>query len=152
VLYTGKGGVRDPDIVTQAYLRERYAVHTGEAYLDMSVLRGDTSDGLPGVKGIGDKTAAQLIETYGSLAGLRAAVAAGDPALRGARRANLEAASAYLDVAPTVVRVLRDAAVADLDLSLPREVADPELLEQLGEAYGVANPVGRVLKALDLTP
>ena len=48
---------------------ERYAVATGEAYLDMSVLRGDTSDGLPGVKGIGDKTAAQLIETYGSLAG-----------------------------------------------------------------------------------
>src|SRR5689334_3818923 len=152
VLYTGKGGVRDPDVVTQAYLREKYAVPTGEAYLDMSVLRGDTSDGLPGVKGIGDKTAAQLIETYGSLAGLRAAVAGGDPALKGARRANLEAASAYLDVAPTVVRVLRDAAVADVDLSIPRDVADPELLEQLGEAYGVTNPVGRVLKALGLTP
>jgi len=150
VLYTGKGGVRDPDIATQAYLHERYAVPTGEAYLDMSVLRGDTSDGLPGVKGIGDKTAAQLIEAYGSLAGLRAAVDGGDPALKGARRANLEAASAYLDVAPTVVRVLRDAAVADVDLSLPREVADPELLEQLGEAYGVTNPVGRVLKALGL--
>ena len=96
------------------------------------------------------KTAAQLIEAYGSLAGLRAAVDGGDPALKGARRANLEAASAYLDVAPTVVRVLRDAPVADVDLSLPREVADPELLEQLGEAYGVTNPVGRVLKALGL--
>jgi 5'-3' exonuclease len=150
VLYTGKGGVRDPDVVTQAFLRQKYAVPTGEAYLDMSVLRGDTSDGLPGVKGIGDKTAAQLIETYGSLAGLRAAVDGGDPALKGARRANLEAASAYLDVAPTVVRVLRDADVPHVDLALPREVADPELLEQLGEAYGVTNPVGRVLKALGL--
>ncbi|HWO50830.1 MAG TPA: 5'-3' exonuclease H3TH domain-containing protein, partial [Ornithinibacter sp.] len=150
VLYTGKGGVRDPDLATQGYLHERYAVPTGEAYLDMSVLRGDTSDGLPGVKGIGDKTAAQLIATYGSLAGLRAAVASGDPALKGARRANLEAASDYLDVAPTVVRVARDAPVADVDLALPREVADPELLDQLGEAYGVANPVGRVLKALGL--
>ena len=63
VLYTGKGGVRDPDLATQDYLRERYAVENGDAYLDMSVLRGDTSDGLPGVKGIGDKTAAQLIAT-----------------------------------------------------------------------------------------
>jgi hypothetical protein len=49
-----------------------------------------------------------------------------------------------------VGRVLRDAPVADVDLALPREVADPGLLEQLGEAYGVANPVGRVLKALGL--
>jgi 5'-3' exonuclease len=151
VLYTGRGGVREPDLVTQSYLREKYGVATGEAYLDMSVLRGDTSDGLPGVKGIGDKTAAQLIEAHGSLAGLRAAVASGDPTLKGARRANLEAASAYLDVAPTVVRVARDAPVADVDLTLPREVADPELLEQLGEVYGVANPVRRLLTALGLT-
>jgi hypothetical protein len=49
-----------------------------------------------------------------------------------------------------VVRVLRDADVARVDLALPREVADPELLEQIGEAYGVMNPVGRVLKALGL--
>jgi 5'-3' exonuclease len=152
VLYTGKGGVRDPDLVTQSYLAQRYAVPTGEAYLEMSVLRGDTSDGLPGVKGIGDKTAAQLIEAYGTLEALRAAVDSGDPAIRGARRANLEAASAYLDVAPTVVRVARDAPVADTDLALPREVADPELLEQLGAAYGVTNPIGRVLTALDLAP
>ena len=79
VLYTGKGGVRDPDIATQSYLHERYAVPTGEAYLDMSVLRGDTSDGLPGVKGIGDKTAAQLIAAYGTLAGLRAPCPRCDP-------------------------------------------------------------------------
>jgi 5'-3' exonuclease len=150
VLYTGKGGVRDPDVVTQAFLRQKYAVNTGEAYLDMSVLRGDTSDGLPGVKGIGDKTAAQLIATYGSLAGLRTAVDGGDPAIKGVRRTNLEAASAYLDVAPRVVRVASDAPVAEVDLALPREVADPELLDQIGEAYGVANPVGRVIKALGL--
>src|SRR5687768_15887387 len=49
VLYTGKGGVREPDVATQSLLVQKYAVPTGEAYLDMSVLRGDTSDGLPGV-------------------------------------------------------------------------------------------------------
>ncbi|GAA4405230.1 5'-3' exonuclease [Fodinibacter luteus] len=152
VLYTGRGGVREPDVATQSYLHERYAVPTGEAYLEMSVLRGDTSDGLPGVRGIGDKTAAQLIAQYGTLAALRAAVDEGDPALRGARRANLEAASAYLDVAPTVVRVARDAPVADMDLALPRTVADPGGLDALASTYGVENPVRRLLTALDLAP
>ncbi|HET9020934.1 MAG TPA: 5'-3' exonuclease [Ornithinibacter sp.] len=150
VLYTGKGGVRDPDIATQAYLHERYAVPTGDAYADMSILRGDTSDGLPGVKGIGEKTAAQLIAAYGSLDALREAVAAGDPALRGARRLNLEAASAYLDVAPTVVRVARDAPVADADLALPRAVADPVGLDELATTHAVVNPVNRVLTALGI--
>ncbi|MFQ6172443.1 5'-3' exonuclease H3TH domain-containing protein [Oryzobacter sp. R7] len=150
VLFTGRGGVREPDVATQALLREKYGVDTGEAYLEMSVLRGDTSDGLPGVKGIGDKTAAQLIAQYGSLAALREAVDGGDPALKGARRANLEAAAAYLDVAPTVVRVASDAPVADVDIALPRSVADPAALDRLAADYGVENPVGRLLTALDL--
>lgn len=151
VLYTGRGGVREPDLVTQDYLRERYAVESGEAYLDMSVLRGDTSDGLPGVKGIGDKTAAQLISQYGSLAALRQAVADGDPSLKGARRANLEAAAAYLEVAPKVVRVVPDAPVPDVDPRLPTEVADPTLLSKVASEYGVTNPINRVLSALRIS-
>ncbi len=150
VLYTARAGVRDAESVTQAFLLERYAVASGEAYLDMSILRGDTSDGLPGVKGIGDKTAAQLIAAYGSLAGLRAAVDGGDPALKGARRANLEAGAAYLDVAPTVVRVARDAPVADVDPVLPTEVADVRLLSEVTSTYGLTGPVNRVLAALGL--
>ena len=150
VLYTGKGGVREPDLGTQAYLEERYAVSSGDAYADMSILRGDTSDGLPGVKGIGDKTAAQLIATYGDLDGLRKAVEDGDPAIKGARRANLEAATAYLDVAPRVVRVARDAPVADVDTALPTSVADTRLLSELASTYGITNPINRVLSALQI--
>jgi len=150
VLYTGKGGVREPDQGTQAYLQEKYSVPSGDAYLDMSILRGDTSDGLPGVKGIGDKTAAQLIAAYGSLEGLRAAVADGDPAIKGARRTNLEAAADYLDVAPRVVRVVRDAPVADVDIALPSKVADTRLLSELASTYGITNPINRVLAALQI--
>jgi len=150
VLYTGKGGVREPDQGTETYLQEKYSVPSGDAYLDMSILRGDTSDGLPGVKGIGDKTAAQLIAAYGSLAGLRTAVADGDPAIKGARRTNLEAAAAYLDVAPRVVRVARDAPVADVDLALPTKVADTRLLSELASTYGITNPINRVLGALQI--
>lgn len=150
VLYTGKGGVREPDLATETYLHERYAVASGESYLEMSVLRGDTSDGLPGVKGIGDKTAAALITEFGSLAGLRAAVDGGDPRIKGARRANLEAASAYLDVAPTVVRVAADAPLPDVPLALPDTVADTSLLSALAAGYGLTGPLNRVLSALGL--
>ena len=150
VLYTGKGGVREPDIATQDYLQERYAVPTGRAYLEMSILRGDTSDGLPGVKGIGDKTAAALIAEFGSLAALRAAVADGDPRLKGARRANLESATAYLDAAQRVVAVAHDIPLPPQSYALPGEIADPALLEDLVGTYGLDSPVRRLLTALRL--
>jgi 5'-3' exonuclease len=152
VVYTARTGVRDAEVVREADLHERYGVSGGMAYADMSMLRGDTSDGLPGVKGVGEKTAAQLITQYGSLAGLREALAAGDAGIKGARRANLEAASDYLDVAPRVVLVAKDAPVPDVPLTLPREIADPETLQQLVEVYDLGSPVGRLMKALDLRP
>ena len=148
VLYTGRGGVRDPDLATQALLRERYGVADGRSYLEMSILRGDTSDGLPGVKGIGDKTAAALIAEFGSLADLRAAVDAGDARLKGARRTNLEAAAAYLDVAPTVVAVAHDVALPPQEYARPTEIADPALLDDLVNTYGLESPVRRLLTAL----
>jgi 5'-3' exonuclease len=150
VLYTARGGVRDPDVVTQEFLQSKYSVPTGQAYADMATLRGDTSDGLPGVAGIGEKTAAILINRYGDLAGLRRALAEGDPLIKGAQRARLEAASAYLDVAPTVVQVALDAPVPDFDTSLPRQVGDLTLLSSLASRYGLSTPINRVLLALGL--
>jgi 5'-3' exonuclease len=150
VLYTARGGVRDPDVVTQGFLQTKYSVPTGQAYADMATLRGDTSDGLPGVAGIGDKTAATLINRYGDLASLRRALAAGDPQIKGAQRTRLEAASAYLDVAPTVVQVALDAPVPDFDAVLPRQVGDLSLLSSLASTYGLTSPINRVLGALGL--
>lgn len=152
VVYTARGGVRDAEVIREADLQERYGIPTGAAYADMAILRGDTSDGLPGVKGIGDKTAAQLISTYGSLAALRQALADGDPAIKGARRTNLEAAAAYLDVAPLVVTVAPDVPVPDVPLTVPRELADPETLQQLVDSYDLGSPVGRLMQALSLQP
>lgn len=149
VLYTAKGGVREPDLVDQSFLQAKYAVPTGAAYADMAALRGDSSDGLPGVPGVGEKTAAQLIARYGDLAGLRAAIDSGDPEIKGARRAKLEAASDYLDVAPAVVNVVRDAQLpTDLDTALPRAIADPERLDELVEEFGIGSSVGRLTSAL----
>ena len=151
VLYTAKGGVRQPDLINQSFLQQAYGVGTGAGYADMAVLRGDTSDGLPGVPGVGEKTAAQLIARYGDLAGLRAAIDSGDPEIKGARRAKLEASAAYLDVAPGVVNVVRDIVLpSDIDTGLPKQVDDPERLDALIEEFAIGSSVARVTKALGL--
>lgn len=150
VLYTARAGVRDAERVDEAFLRERYAVRDGAAYLDMSIMRGDTSDGLPGVQGIGEKTAARLIESYGSLEGILAALRDGDPRIKGAQRSRLETALPYLEVAPVVVTVAPDAPLPEVDLSLPTEVADASLLSRLASEYGLTNSLNRVLTALDI--
>ncbi|GAA6526850.1 5'-3' exonuclease [Intrasporangium sp. DVR] len=150
VLYTARGGVRNPDLVDEAFLQEKYGVADGAAYADMAVLRGDTSDGLPGVTGIGEKTAAKLITTYGSLQALRDAIDAGDPAIKGAQRARLEAGADYLDAAPRVVEVVRDAPVGEVDLRVPSRVADPALMSRLAVDHGLTSSFDRVISALRL--
>lgn len=149
VLYTVKG-IKDLLVVDQALLAERYAVPTGPAYADMATMRGDASDGLPGVAGIGEKTAAALIHRYGSLEGVLAARDAGDPGLTATQRRRLTEAADYLAVAPTVVRVAADAPVADVDDRLPATPADPDALVALAERWGLASSVQRVVEALSV--
>ncbi|GAA1148944.1 5'-3' exonuclease [Kitasatospora gansuensis] len=146
VLYPVKG-VGQAQVIDEAALREKYGV-TGSQYADMAALRGDPSDGLPGVKGIGEKTAAQLIHEYGDLAGIRAAAADPLSKLTPARRKNLLEGAAYLDVAPTVVRVATDVPVPELDLTLPREPLDPMTLEALSERWGLGTSLTRLLDTL----
>ncbi len=149
VLYTARG-IRDLETIDQARLREKYDVATGQGYADMAVLRGDPSDGLPGVPGIGEKTAAALVHRYGSLVGILAARDAGDAGLTATQRRRLTESADYLAVAPNVVRVAPDAPIEGLDDRLPSVVADPEALVALAERWGLASSVKRVVDALAL--
>ncbi|HWS57521.1 MAG TPA: 5'-3' exonuclease [Actinotalea sp.] len=147
VLYTGRG-MADLDVVDQARLAERHGTPTGAAYADMSILRGDASDGLPGVAGVGDKTAAALVARYGTLDGVLAALGAGDPGLSAAQARRLTEAHDYLAVAPGVVRVVRDLPLPPVPDDLPTRPADPGALAELAARWGLATSVGRLLDAL----
>ena len=147
ILYCAKG-IRNMQLVDQALLGEKYGVDTGDAYADLATMRGDTSDGIPGVPGIGEKGGAALLRKFGDLAAIRAAVGDLRSGLTAAQRARFAAASDYLDIAPTVVRVLRDAELPEADDTLPSAPADPDALEELSERWGLANSVERVLAAL----
>ena len=151
VLYTGRG-VRNLETVDQARLAAKYGVPTGGGYADLAVLRGDPSDGLPGVPGIGEKTAAALITRYGDLDGLLAAVRDGHRDLSPGTVRKLTAAADYLAVAPAVVRVVRDAPIPPVDDALPPTPAHPDALVALAERWGIESSLSRLVQALTPAP
>jgi 5'-3' exonuclease len=146
LLYCGRGVAKLEDFDAAA-VQARYGVRP-HAYADFAALRGDPSDGLPGVPGVGEKTAARLVARYGSLDGVLAAMddpAAGfAPGLRG----KLAAARDYLAVAPTVVRVATDVPLPELDPALPATPADPDLLLALAEKWNLAGACRRLVDAM----
>ncbi|QNE79504.1 flap endonuclease [Streptomyces finlayi] len=146
VLYPLKG-VGSLQVTDEAWLREKYGVD-GSGYVDLALLRGDPSDGLPGVPGIGEKTAAKLLDAFGDLAGIMAAV--DDPAARltPAQRKRLDEARDYVAVAPKVVRVAADVPLPAFDPALPREPHDPAALEALAEQWGLGGALVRLLSTL----
>jgi 5'-3' exonuclease len=147
VLYTAKGGVARAEVVTEAVVVERYGVPP-RSYADFAALRGDPSDGLPGVPGVGEKTAAALIAAYGSLDGVLRAAEAGDPGVRASLHDRVLAARDYLAVAPGVVRVTLDCPLPDIDDTLPSAPADPAGLAELAERWGLRTPVDRLTAVL----
>jgi 5'-3' exonuclease len=154
VVWIGKG-VRDAEIVDARELASRYGLdpaRAGDAYADLAVLRGDPSDGLPGVAGVGEKTAAALLARYGDLPGLLAAVDAGERHLTPAQRRRLLEARSYLEVAPRVVRVLRAADVPALPPPPGNghlgDGVDRERLGALAERWGARSSVQRLLTAM----
>ena len=152
VIYTARG-MRNLEVVTDDVVVGKYRVRPGQ-YADYATLRGDTSDGLPGVAGIGDKTAASLLADYGTLDGLLAAAADAGSGLSASVRAKLSAAEDYLVAAPGVVRVVRDLALPTLEEAGARlrPVAGESRaeLEALGGAWNLGGSVRRLLAAFDL--
>jgi 5'-3' exonuclease len=134
VLYPEKTGLAEVD---EAEVERRYSI-PGRAYADFAILRGDPSDGLPGVAGIGAKKAADLVRRHGSV---RAMIGAGI----------FRASDAdYLEKASRIVPP-----VSDLKIDVPpgrrdHYPDDPARVKELGERYGIASSFERLVKALTL--
>ncbi|OUC78761.1 5'-3' exonuclease [Gordonia lacunae] len=151
VLYVGRG-LAKAEMMGPVEVAEKYGVpveRAGIGYAEMSMLRGDPSDGLPGVAGIGEKTAAKLITEYGSLDALEAAAADPSSSVPTRSRKSLLASVDYLQAARIVVSVRTDAETIDSGPDvLPAEPADPAALAELVEELGIGASVGRLAKAL----
>ena len=146
VLYIARGVGRH-ERITEAVVREKYGVEARQ-YADFATLRGDTSDGLPGVAGVGEKTAASLLRKFDSVDGVIAAAADPDSDLAGGPRAKITAALDYLEVAPEVVAVARDLPLEVHDTTLPRVPADPERVAALAAQWNLESPLARLVTAM----
>ncbi|MEU3960714.1 5'-3' exonuclease [Streptomyces buecherae] len=146
VLYPLKG-VGTLQAVDESWLRGKYGVD-GSGYADLALLRGDPSDGLPGVSGIGEKTAAKLLASYGDLAGITAAAADPTSRLTPTQRRRLAEAADYLAAAPRVVRVATDVPLPAFDPALPSAPRHPAALDALAERWGLGTSLSRVLAVL----
>lgn len=146
VLYPLKG-VGTLQLTDEAVLHEKYGVGGG-GYADLALLRGDPSDGLPGVPGIGEKTAAKLLAEFGDLAGIMAAVDDPSAKLTPSQRRRLDESRPYVAVAPKVVRVAADVPLPEVDTALPREPRDSKELDELATRWGLGGSLQRLLTTL----
>jgi 5'-3' exonuclease len=125
----------------------KYGV-TPPRYADFAALRGDASDGLPGVTGIGEKTAAALVSRFGSIEDIVAAADAGQGGFPAGASAKVLAARTYLAAVAGVVRGRTDLVIAPVADSIPAGPADPVRLVELADRYGLDSSINRMLTAM----
>ena len=141
VLYPVKG-VSTLAEIDETEVTRRFEI-PGRTYGDYAILRGDPSDGLPGVPGIGEKTAARLIREHGSLRAVLEATT-----LPPAVKQKLEAARDYLAAARRVVLPVETVPLPAVDLDLPKAPTNPRRLARLAAEHqleGAVERLGRVL-------
>jgi 5'-3' exonuclease len=150
VLYIGRG-LAKLEVIDEAAVTAKYQV-PGRGYAAFAALRGDPSDGLPGVPGVGEKTAAALVRSFGTIEGMLAAIDAGHGGWPAGSRAKLVAARPYLEASMTVVAVAQDAPVPETGGQLPVRPPNPAALAELDERWNLAGSLGRMMSALALRP
>lgn len=151
IVYTAKG-VGQAAGWDEAAVTAKYGI-PGRGYGEFAILRGDPSDGLPGVAGVGEKTAAALVNRFGTAEAILAAAQGGsDDGFPAGARAKVLAAVDYLQRAPAVVRVVCDIDLPSFDDKLPAEPRDPERLLALSDKWSLEGALNRVLNALKEGP
>lgn len=146
VLYVAKG-VSKHEVVDNDWIRGRYAIDASD-YVDFAVMRGDPSDGLPGVAGIGDKTAAVLLTEFGDLDAIVAAAGDESSSIKPRVRQSLLDSVDYITAAREVVAVRRDVT------SLPDVTGTPDeaAFRTFGDTWGLGGATERALTARATAP
>ena len=146
VVYLAKG-ISQHDLVDLKYVSERYQI-PGERYALFAMFRGDPSDGLPGVRGIGEKGAALIANNFANVDDVIAGAHSAHESLPPALAKKIIAGSDYLKIAPTVVQVARNVSLPRVDISMPKVPKDLSQIYQFKERYGLGASVDRLISAL----
>jgi len=147
VVYLAKG-LSQHDLVNLAWVSDKYGI-PGERYGLFAMFRGAPSDGLPGVRGIGEKGAALIANAFASVPEVIAAAHANDPQLTPALTKKILAGLDYLEIAPTLVQCALDISLPQVSLAIPRKPKNMKVLQDLKEKYALGASVDRLIAALE---
>jgi 5'-3' exonuclease len=147
VVYLARG-VSQHDLVDTKWVADKYSI-PGDRYALFAMFRGDPSDGLPGVKGIGEKGAAIIANNFANVDEAIEAARQGHSALTANLAKKIIEGSDYLAIAPTLVHCAKDVALPKLDITVPKAPKDLSKIYALKDEYGLGASVDRLISALN---
>jgi 5'-3' exonuclease len=146
VIYLAKG-FSQQEVVDLAWIKHKYGI-PGERYALFAMIRGDASDGLPGVRGIGEKGAAVIANSFSTIEESLAAAHAEDDRLTPLLRKRLIEGSDYIKIAPTLVHCALDVPIPMMEIALPKAPQDLSEIYAFKDQYGLGASVDRLIAAL----
>jgi len=146
VVYLAKG-ISNHDHVDIKWIADKYDI-PGERYALFAMIRGDASDGLPGIRGIGEKGAAIIAKQFTTMEDVMTAAFSEDERLTPNARKKLIESAEYAKIAPKLVHCALDVPLPNLDLKMPKKPADLNEIYQYQRDYGLGASVDRLIAAL----
>ena len=146
VVYLAKG-ISQHDLVDISWVANRYGI-PGDRYALFAMFRGDPSDGLPGVKGIGEVGAALIANSFASVDEALAGAKAGHEVLSASLAKKIIEGADYLKIAPTLVNCARDVAIPSMTIAMPTKPEDLSAIYAIKDEYGLGASVDRLISAL----
>ena len=146
IVYLARG-ISQHDLVDSKWVAEKYGI-PGDRYALFAMFRGDPSDGLPGVRGIGEKGAALIANHFATVDEALAGAKAGHEALSKSLAQKIVDGADYLKIAPTLVHCAKDVAIPQMDIAMPNKPEDLSTIYQIKDEYGLGASVDRLISAL----
>ena len=146
VVYLAKG-ISQHDLVDISWVANKYGI-PGDRYALFAMFRGDPSDGLPGVRGIGEKGAALIANNFASVDEALTGAKAGHEVLSASLAKKIIEGTEYLKIAPTLVNCARDVAIPRMEIAMPKKPNDLSEIYGIKDEYGLGASVDRLIAAL----
>ena len=146
VVYLAKG-ISAHDLVNRDWIQEKYSI-PGDRYALFAMIRGDSSDGLPGIKGIGEKGAAAIAAEFSSMDEVISAAQSEDERLHPTHRKKILADLKYATIVTELVSCSRNLALPDFPLKKSGSPADAKALLTMKNELGLGASVDRLISAL----
>lgn len=147
IVYLAKG-ISNHDLVDLKWIQDKYQI-PGDRYALFAMIRGDSSDGLPGIRGIGEKGAMLIANLFKTLPEVMEAAANSDERLSANIRKKLLESSQYAAIAPKLVGCALDVAIPEMEITMPKKPKSLEKIERLKEDFGLGASIDRIMSALN---